>query len=97
MLALFAMPHMETRIQKDFYCSVTVTLGLNGISDDEIGKRLEEAGVQVQRVSFDYDLAGQSRTLQCEVKMRRNDVSALSRQVVASLTACPGVARVKWG
>jgi hypothetical protein len=88
---------METRIQKDFYCSVTVTLGLNGISDDAIRTRLEEAGVRVQRMTFDYDLAGQNRTLQCDVKMRRNDVSALSRQVVASLTACPGVARVKWG
>jgi len=95
--ALFAMPHMESRIKKDFYCSVSVVLGLDGITDEEIGKRLEAAGVKVQRVSYDYDLAGQSRTLQCDVKLRRNDVAALSRQVIASLTACPGVARVKWG
>jgi len=90
------LPHMETRIKKDFYCSVSVVLGLNGISDDEIRGRLEGTGVKVQRVSYDYDLAGQRRTLQCEIKLRRNDVPTLSRQVVASLTACPGVVRVTW-
>jgi putative Mg2+ transporter-C (MgtC) family protein len=95
-VALFAMPHMEARIKKDYYCSVTVVLGLNGISDEEIGKRLQECGVRVQRTSFDYDLAGQSRSLHCDVKLRRNDVAALSRQVVSILTACPGVTRVKW-
>jgi len=94
--ALYALPHMETRIKKDFYCSVSVVLGLNGISDDEIRGRLEGTGVKVQRVSYDYDLAGQRRTLQCEIKLRRNDVPTLSRQVVASLTACPGVVRVTW-
>ena len=95
--ALFAMPHMETRIKKDFYCSVTVTLGLDGISDEEIRKRLEHSGVRVQRISYDYDLAGRNRTLHCDVKLRRNDLFALSRQVVADLTACPGILRVKWG
>ncbi len=97
LFALFAMPHMETRIKKDFYSSVTVVLGLNGISDEEIRARLEEAGVRVHRATYDYDLAGGSRTVQCEVKVRRNEVFALSRQVIASLTACPGVTRVKWG
>jgi putative Mg2+ transporter-C (MgtC) family protein len=95
--ALFAMPHMESHIKKDFYCTVTVVLGLNGISDDEIRKKLEDSGVRVQRIAFDYDVAGQSRTLHCDVKMRRNDVFALSRQVVQNLTASPGIARVKWG
>jgi putative Mg2+ transporter-C (MgtC) family protein len=94
--ALFAMPHMENHIKKDFYCTVTVTLGLNGISDEEIRGKLEAAGVRVQRIAFDYDLAGNARTLHCEVKMRRNEVYTLSKQVVNNLTACPGVARVKW-
>lgn len=97
MVALYALPHMETHIKKDFYCSVTVVLGLNGVTDEEIRKRLEDAGVKVQRVAYDYDLGGQSRTISCDVKMRRNEVSVLSRQVVSGLTAFPGVLRVKWG
>jgi putative Mg2+ transporter-C (MgtC) family protein len=95
--ALFALPHMESHIKKDHYCTVTVMLGINGISDDAIRQKLEDSGVRVQRIALDYDLAGASRTMHCEVKMRRNDVFALSRQVIENLTACPGIARVKWG
>ncbi len=95
--ALYAMPHMEAHVKKDYYCTVTVVLGLNGISDDEIRKKLEDAGVRIQRIALDYDVAGNCRTLHCDVKMRRNDVISLSRQVVENLTACPGIARVKWG
>jgi putative Mg2+ transporter-C (MgtC) family protein len=96
-IALFALPHMEQHIKKDFYTCVTVTLGLNGISDDEIRKRLQEAGVHIQRMTFDYDVGAQSRSLSCDVKMRRNEVYTLSRSVVEALVKCPGVTRVKWG
>lgn len=95
--ALFALPHMELRIKKDFYAGVHVTLGLNGISDDEVRDRIQACGVQVQRVDLDYDMQAQTRSLHCEIKMRRNDAFSMSRKVVASLVACPGVTRVKWG
>jgi putative Mg2+ transporter-C (MgtC) family protein len=95
--ALFALPHMEQRIKKDFYASVTITLGLNGISDEEVRARIQEQGVSVQRVDLDYDIPQQTRSMHCELKMRRNNVFEISRKVVASLVACPGVTRVKWG
>ena len=96
-IALFALPHMEQHVKKDYYVTVTIVLGLNAISDDGIRKILEDAGVRVQRVAFDYDVGASSRTLHCDVKMRRNEVFSLSRQVVEGLTACVGVTRVKWG
>src|SRR5689334_14547307 len=43
--ALFALPHMEQHVKKDFYAKVTVVLGLNGLSDEGIRKRLEDLGV----------------------------------------------------
>jgi putative Mg2+ transporter-C (MgtC) family protein len=95
--ALFALPHMEQHVKKDYYVTVTIVLGLNGIGDDEIRARLENLGVRVQRLSFDYDLAASNRTLNWDVKMRRNDVYAITREVVENLRACPGVLRVKWG
>lgn len=95
--ALFALPHMEQRIQKDFYASVHVTLGLNGITDDEVRDRIQIDGVKVQRVDLDYDMSLQTRSLHCELKLRRNNVFPLSRKIVANLVACPGVTRVKWG
>ena len=95
--ALFALPHMEMRIKKDFYATVTVTLGLAGIGDDEVRQKIQEAGVHVQRVDLDFDLHNQTRRLQYELKMRRSNVYNISRKVVATLIACPGVTHVKWG
>jgi putative Mg2+ transporter-C (MgtC) family protein len=94
--ALFALPHMEQHVKKDSYATVTVMLGLDGVSDESIRKRLEDLGVRVQRVHFDYDVAAATRTLHMDVKLRRNDTLVLSRQVAESLTACPGITRVKW-
>jgi putative Mg2+ transporter-C (MgtC) family protein len=95
--ALFALPYMEMHIKKDFYASVTVTLGLDGIGDEEVREKIQEVGVHVQRVDLDYDLHNQTRRLHCELKMRRNNVFTVSRKVVATLIACPGVTHVKWG
>jgi putative Mg2+ transporter-C (MgtC) family protein len=96
MFALFVLPYMEQYVKKDSYAGVTVTLGMAGVTDDDIRKRLEALKVRVQRLSFDYDVAGSARTLHLDVKLRRKDIFKLSRQVAETLTACPGVTRVKW-
>jgi putative Mg2+ transporter-C (MgtC) family protein len=95
--ALFAMPRFESRIRRDFYCTVTVVTGLEGVTDEDVKRRLEATGARVQRIAYDYDLSEGTRTLQCELKLRRNEVLALSRQIVDDLAACPGILRVRWG
>jgi putative Mg2+ transporter-C (MgtC) family protein len=97
MMALFALPYLEQRIKKDFYTSVTVSVALTGIDEDEIRKRIEVSGAKVQRWEMEYDLPEQKRRLRCELKMRRGDVFAMSRSVVTSLVGCAGVSHVKWG
>lgn len=94
--ALFALPYMEQYVKKDSYAAVTVTLGIAGVTDEDIRKRMEALQVRVQRISFDYDVADSTRTLRLEVKLRRKDIFNLSRQVAVTLTSCPGVTRVKW-
>lgn len=94
--ALFALPYVEQYVKKDSYAGVTVTLGIDGVTDEDVRKRMEALKVRVQRISFDYDVAASKRTLHLEVKLRRKDIFDLSRQVAESLTACPGVSRVKW-
>ena len=96
-IALFALPYIEQHIRKDYYYSITVTIAMNGIGDEEIRKRLESVGAQVQRVNLDYDVGNQSRTLHCDVKLKRGDVFLLSRGIVDSLVSAQGVSRVKWG
>lgn len=97
MLALFALPHIEQHIKKDYYYSITVTLAMNGITDGEIRSRLEEAGARVQKLDLDYDVGNATRTLHCDLKLRRGDVFKLSHRIVESLVSANGVTRVKWG
>ncbi len=97
MFALFALPLVEQHIKKDFYYAITVTLALNGISDEEIQKHLESSGARVQRVDLDYDITGQTRTLKCDIKLHRGDVFQLSKKIIDTLKACQGVTRIKWG
>lgn len=97
MFALFVLPYVEQYIKKDFYYSITVTLAMSGIGDGDIRKRLEDAGAKVQRLNLDYDVGNNSRTLNCDVKLKRGDVFALSGTIVQSLVSAPGVTRVKWG
>jgi putative Mg2+ transporter-C (MgtC) family protein len=95
-IALFALPHVEQHVKKDLYATVTVVLGLNGTSDEDLRKRMEDLGVRVQRIFYDYDVAASTRTVHLDLKMRRNDAFTMSRQVADSLVACPGVTRFKW-
>jgi putative Mg2+ transporter-C (MgtC) family protein len=97
MLALFALPHMEQRVKKDFYTSISVTVALDGIEEQAIRQRIEDAGAHVQRWEMEYDLNTKVRMLRCDLKMRRGDVFKLSHGVVTSLVTCPGITRVKWG
>lgn len=96
-MALFAMPYIEQRIKKDFYTSVTVSVSLGGIGEEEIRKRIEDAGAKVQRWEMEYDLSEQKRRLRCDLKMRRGDLFSMSRNIVSNLVECSGVSHVKWG
>jgi putative Mg2+ transporter-C (MgtC) family protein len=96
-VALFALPYVEHKIKKDFYTSVTVSIALQGIGEEEIRSRIEQAGAHVQRWEIEYDLAERKRCLRCELKMRRGDVFLLSRNIVENLVGCAGVSHVKWG
>lgn len=97
MMALYALPHIEQYIRKDYYYSISISLAMKGITDEEIRQSLENAGAKVQRIDLDYDLSGQTRMLRCDLKLHRGDVFVLSKKVIDSLLACEGVTRVKWG
>lgn len=95
-VALFALPHVDQLIKKDLYISLTLTLGLEGIGEEELRTRIEETGVRVQRLVMEFDIKNANRTLQFGLKLRKGDVFAISRQVVGRMAASPGVTRVKW-
>jgi putative Mg2+ transporter-C (MgtC) family protein len=97
LVVLYLLPILEKRIQTDWYGSVTITLGLDAMREEELRRRLKAHGLKVREMEFSCDLVAQQKTVTCELKMKRKAAFALSTQLLAELRACPGVLHVKWG
>jgi hypothetical protein len=52
--------------------------------------------VTVKRISLDYDLQLQQRTVRCELKYKRGCLIALSQRIVSDLARSPTIIRVCW-
>lgn len=97
LLALWVLPAVEGHIKKDWYGTVLVKSRMPGPTDAEVKTALEKLDLKVVRVDLDYDLNGQTKALQCELKMRRGDIFGISQQVVKALLVLPGITQVVWG
>jgi putative Mg2+ transporter-C (MgtC) family protein len=96
LVTLFVLPRLEHLVKNDWYSSLTLVVGLDGISLDELRHRVISHGVRIKRLELDYDLARQTRTLTLELKYKKQDLLELSRKVMADLVTVPGVQDVRW-
>lgn len=97
LLTLAVLPRLESRIKNDWYGTITIRAGLEGISEDEIGRRLEHHhGLHVKSVSLDYDLKAQQRKMRFDLKYKKKDLLELSQRVIADLRGGSGIEEVKW-
>ena len=96
LLTLFVLPRFEKHIQSDWYVRLTVTAGLEGLTEADLRQRVESLGIRVQVMRLNYDLERKEKTFSCELKMKRRNAVELSNRTVAELTRCPGVLRVRW-
>ena len=95
-LVLYLLPILEKQIQIDWYVTLTVTLALDAMSEEEFRRRLKAHGVKVKAVDFTCDFATRQKSITCELKMKRKTAFALSTKLLAELRECPGVLQVKW-
>lgn len=93
---LFVLPSLEGIIKNDWYASLTVVLQLDASSEKEIKRLVEEQGVKVKEVDMEYDLQKKQKSLHFSLKFKKNDLLALSGEVVHQLVRHPGVIQVKW-
>jgi len=61
--------------------------------DRSIEGRIEGAGLLIKSIRLSYELERQRKTVVCEVKLKRSDVST---RLLAELTKCDGIVRVRW-
>lgn len=96
LFALFVLPHAETRIHSDRYCAVTVVTRAEGLSEDELRRRLEALQLEVLGFNIDYQVTEKLKTIKCMVRYHVGRTFDLPQQVIAELSHRPGVIEVKW-
>jgi putative Mg2+ transporter-C (MgtC) family protein len=96
-LTLTVVPKLENFIKNDWYGSVIIRAHLEGITEDEIRRRLEHHhGLRIKQVELSYDLELQERRIKLELKFKRQDPLKLSKQVVDDLRTGTGVKELRW-
>ena len=96
MFILIVLRQVESRLRREWYGSLVVTVQMTGISDLEIKRLLEAAHLQVKHVCLHYDVEAKERTLRCDVKYHKGHLFQLAEQVVGELAASRGVLTVDW-
>ena len=96
LVTLFVLPEIERHIQSDWYATLTVTLELDALSEDQLKQRLKALGVKVKTVELNYDLVKKQKIVQCELRLKKPDLFEVSRKVVGDLKGCSGVLQIQW-
>jgi uncharacterized membrane protein YhiD involved in acid resistance len=97
LVTLTGLLRIETLVKNDWYGHISVHATIEGISEDEIRRRLEHhLGLHVKGVSLDYDLKNHKRRMRFDVKYKKNDLLELSKRVIEDLRNGSGIEEVKW-
>jgi putative Mg2+ transporter-C (MgtC) family protein len=96
LMTLVVLPTFEKFIPSDWDATVTVTLELEAMTEQQLEQRLRGIGLKVNRVDLDYDFVSRRKTITCRLKLKRNAALELSARTIAELRQCPGVLQAKW-
>lgn len=96
LVSLLVMPYFENMIPNDWYGSVLVVVGMKGATNEEIHKCITDGGVSIKKVDLNYDLVHGTRSLHCDLKFKKGDLTQMPQEIVHQLIEQPGVLQVKW-
>lgn len=82
LLALFALPHGENLISKDWHATVIITAQIDGVSEKEICESLTALDVKVKSIGLHYQLKENQKTMRCELKFKKADLTETPRIIV---------------
>jgi putative Mg2+ transporter-C (MgtC) family protein len=95
-IALFLLPRLEMHIQAERYATLTVVESLEGISEDELRKRIEAMGAHPKAVKLSYDLEKKQKKIVFELRLKKPLVYDMCRKLLAEIAKTPGVIQVGW-
>ena len=96
LIALVLLPKAEKFIPSDWYATLTITMELEALSEQELKRRLKALGLKVKRMDLNYDFTARQKIVACELKLERRRLLEMSTKTMEDLRKCPGILQVKW-
>lgn len=95
-ITLFLLPLPESRINQDRFGRVVVITRPEGISEDELRRKLLSAGLHVTGLSVRHQVSEKLKRICFDVEYQERQMLDLPPQLLSDLTHRPGVIEVGW-
>lgn len=95
-LALFLLPFPESHINQDRFARVVVVTRPEGISEDELRRKLVASGLKVTGLAVRHQVSEKLKRICFEVEYQERQIFELPPQLLSDLAHRPGVVAVSW-
>jgi putative Mg2+ transporter-C (MgtC) family protein len=96
LVVLWGLNAVEEMLPQDRYSTLTLTLGRDRPTDEEVAETIRAAGLRVVVQGMYYDATTERRELKCEVRWKAKSGDARIPSIVKELSQLPGVSSLRW-
>jgi putative Mg2+ transporter-C (MgtC) family protein len=96
LLALWCLDWIESRLRRECRASLYIELEAAGLSENQIRRMLETAGLGIARTQITLSAAGKHREIMFDVVEYRLPNAAENPPIVQSIASQEGVVRLEW-
>ncbi|HEY5210042.1 MAG TPA: MgtC/SapB family protein [Stellaceae bacterium] len=96
LIALTVLKWVEDRLRQEHRASLAIDLAPDGPGENEIRRRLAEAGLTVASFRLIVDRGGQQSRLMFDLRQHRRQGETAPPALVAALAREPGILRIEW-
>jgi putative Mg2+ transporter-C (MgtC) family protein len=96
LVVLWGLNSFESRLPQDRQATLALTIGADGIGNEEVRSRIRLANFQIVSLGVTHNNVEQCRELSCEVRWRERTHEAREPPLLDELARLPGVSMLKW-
>jgi len=89
-------PYFENRLRRDGFARLTLAVDSQHAHEEDFTEILSKLSLQITETQRSVDLAAREKVLEYQLKYHRAWNKDYSRQAVDSLSALPGIRRIRW-
>jgi putative Mg2+ transporter-C (MgtC) family protein len=93
---LMLLPKVERIMPTDWYVTLKITVSNAGPTEQALMELVQARGLRILSMKLHWEAEQQCRSLELDLKCKRQERFTMSAQIVAELSLIEGVVRVHW-